>query len=100
MSFNIMHRDGRMDANPGGDWLGALLAELEMVDDEHPDIAVSHESEWTLSAFPSGLVVWENVESDPPDEVRVILTRSDLCAAMEALSRGDLGGVRSILKVA
>jgi hypothetical protein len=35
--------------------------------EEHPDIAVSHESGWTLSAFPSGLLVRENVEADEDD---------------------------------
>ena len=42
-----------------------LLRELdELYDPEPPDVSVSDEDGWVLSAFPSGLVIWENLESD------------------------------------
>ena len=42
-----------------------IFAELdEPLDDEHPNVSIEHESGWGLSAFQSGLLVWENVEDD------------------------------------
>jgi hypothetical protein len=97
VSFTVTHRDGAMDADPPGDWLTPLIAELEVVDDEHPDVAVCHdESGWSLSAFPSGLVVWENFEADTAER-REVLTRGALSEAFVALSRGDVRVVESIL---
>lgn len=62
MAYTITHRSGAMESNPPVDALDALLAELDYIDPEHPDVAVSHESGWTLSAFPSGRLIYENVE--------------------------------------
>ncbi|MEU7876076.1 hypothetical protein [Dactylosporangium sp. NPDC049140] len=68
MPATMTHRNGGMD-DYAAHLLPALVAELDAYeDDEHPDIAVSHESGWTLSAFPSGLLVWENVDADDEDE--------------------------------
>lgn len=53
---HVTHRDGSF--SPLEDKLDALVLELDIVaDDEHPDIAVSHESDWSIIAFPSGRVV-------------------------------------------
>ena len=38
-----------------------LLLSLATGDPEHPDVGISHSSGWSLSAFPNGLVVFENV---------------------------------------
>jgi hypothetical protein len=41
-----------------------LYAELSNADKEHTDVSLTHENEWCLSAFSSGLLVWENVAGD------------------------------------
>jgi hypothetical protein len=41
-----------------------LYAELSEAGQEHTDVSLTHESEWCLSAFSSGLLVWENVAGD------------------------------------
>jgi len=64
MAFTITHVSGAMESNPPSEALSALVAELAEADREHPDVAVSDESGWTLSASPSGRVVWENIEDD------------------------------------
>jgi hypothetical protein len=43
-----------------------VLAELDARDIEHPSVALTHESEWCLGAYPGGLLVWENLEADDP----------------------------------
>jgi hypothetical protein len=55
VSFSITHRDGSMERDPPTPALDALIRELDAAeDDEHPDVAVQHESGWSLSAFSSG----------------------------------------------
>jgi hypothetical protein len=50
---------------PSVDRMREVLAELDGEDDdEHPDVSLTHESEWSMSAFPDGLVIWENPEVD------------------------------------
>lgn len=52
-----------MASSPSAVEIAEIVAELDgMEDDEHPDVWIDHESGWSLSAMPSGLVVWEMVE--------------------------------------
>ena len=75
--------------------VGALLAELDAGDDaEHPDVAIAHESGWTLSAFPSGLVVWENVEDGEPRHLAGV-SRERVRAMFDALAAEDLDAVEA-----
>jgi hypothetical protein len=43
-----------------------LLEELSVADAEHPNVSVTHESDWCLSIFRSGFVVLENLEDGEP----------------------------------
>jgi hypothetical protein len=78
MQVTLTHRSGAMSEYRTESDLDALLAELdEAADPEHPDVAVSVESGWTISAFPSGLVVWENPEDESEPRHRRELSRQD-----------------------
>ena len=88
MAFSITHRSGEMEADVPLDALKGLVAELAISDPEHPDIAIDHESGWGLSAFPSGLVLWGNVERDDPER-RMLVSRERLMALMRAVAEGD-----------
>jgi hypothetical protein len=71
--------------------LDGVLSELDGPEDaEHPDVALSHETGWTLSAFPRGLLVFQNVESD--DEPRNLqrVPRSEVRRLWLALAEGRL----------
>jgi hypothetical protein len=96
MSFTIMHWTGEMERDPSAERIDALITELEHVDEEHPDIALSHESGWTLSAFQDGRVFWENVENDdtPPRWMRGV-RREHLRMLFGRLADGDLAAVDS-----
>ena len=67
MSFHLNTRWGGSESGVSLARMAEVLSELDAIDSEHPDVSLTHESEWCLSAFPSGLVIWENVEdaSDP-----------------------------------
>lgn len=89
MAFHVSSRWGGDEAEPSVDRLRAVLAELDANDDEHPDVALTHESDWCLSAFPSGLLIWENLEQVAPFFGRgKNRSRSDaILGASAALSR-------------
>jgi hypothetical protein len=58
-----------MERDPARDVLDSLVHELDGPEDaEHSDVAVQHESGWSLSALPSGLVVWEELEATSEED--------------------------------
>jgi len=87
-----------MERDPTPERLDDLVRELDgLEDDEHPDVAVAHESGWSLSAFPSGLVVWENLE-EPTTERRVRgVLRNQVRQLFDAVARGDVPLVETFL---
>ncbi len=52
-----------MERKPQVERLRELLRSLDIEDNEHPGIALTHETGWSLNALASGRVVWENVEA-------------------------------------
>lgn len=97
MTVTLGHRDGHETAYVDETNLDALLAELDGPGDpEHPDVSIFDESGWSLSAFPSGLVVWENVEEDEPSRHRASLTRGEVRHLFALLAYGDLKAVESV----
>jgi hypothetical protein len=97
MSFTITHRGGEMEeGDPSA--IPALVAELDgPADHEHPDVAVSDDaSGWTLSAFQSGRIVWENPDSDDEPRHMAEVSRSDISRTMSLVATGDLGDVDSL----
>lgn len=98
MSFSISHRGGGDEDRPSLDDLSVLYDELDYKDDEHPSVSLSHESEWTLSAYGSGLLVWENVdieyESLPPQHMRNVPKHKTL-ELWRKLASGDISTVQS-----
>lgn len=90
MAYSITHRSGAMESNPPIDALDALLAELDYIDQEHPDVAVSHESGWTLSAFPSGRLIYENVENLDLPARQVFADRAAARGLFGFLAAGDV----------
>jgi hypothetical protein len=94
LAFVITHRDGAMAADPPLASIDDLLNELDGIDPEHPDVSLSHESGWTLSAFPSGQLLYENVEAAA--EVRVVyVDRAGARNLFRALAVADFGTVES-----
>jgi hypothetical protein len=64
MTYLVNTRWGGSESMPSVDRMRDVLAELDVDDDEHPNVSLAHDSDWTLSAFPDGLVIWENAELD------------------------------------
>ena len=54
MSYHVNRRWGHSDANASVQQMREALAELDVEDPEHPDVALIHENGWCLGAYPSG----------------------------------------------
>ena len=66
MAFHLTTRWGAAEPEPTVARMREVLSQLDADDPEHPYVSVTHESEWCLGAYPGGLLVWENLESDDP----------------------------------
>ncbi len=98
MSYHVNRRWGDADDNPSIEQMREALAELDIEDIEHPDVALIHESGWCLSAYPSGLLIWENLAGDPgkPRHMRGV-SRERVLELWQRLSRGELSTIESEL---
>ncbi len=85
-----------MEPYTGAQALTDLLAELDTHDPEHPDVAVSDKTGWTLSAFPSGRVVWENVEEDGPPRHLSSVARAEVHRLFTLVAQGDWQAVEAL----
>lgn len=94
MSCRLNRRWGARDANPSVEQMREALVELDVEDVEHPDVTLTHESGWCLGAYPSGLLVWENLESGEPRHMRDV-SRGRVLELWQRLSRGDLAAIES-----
>jgi hypothetical protein len=94
MAFHITTRWGSAEREPTRDRMYEVLQELDVVDEEHPDTSLTHESEWCLSAFPSGLLVWENLEEGEPRHMTNV-SRERVLQLWTMLSEGRVSEIES-----
>ncbi len=94
MTFHTTDRWGAVESNPPIERLRELLQSLDIEDDEHPDVALKHTTEWCLSAFPSGLLAWENIEADDNTARHMTaVPREKVLDLWVKLGRGDIAAV-------
>ncbi len=96
VTFFMYNRQGEAVEPASDATIEAVLAELDgYTDDEHPDVSLTHESEWCLSAFPDGLLVWEIAEESGVPRHMSGVPRSEVRRLWAALARGDLAEVNA-----
>jgi hypothetical protein len=95
MTFVVRDRWGMMRHAPPVETMCQVLATLDIEDQEHADVSLTHESGWCLSAFPSGLLIWENVEADEELRHMTGVPREKVLELWQALAQGDLGRINS-----
>ncbi len=90
MGFHVTHRLGET-SDASFTAFDTLLAELnaDIVGSEHADVAVTHESEWCLSAHRGGYIVFEHLEEGEPRHMRDVPAEK-IIALWRALAAGDL----------
>src|SRR6478752_6624545 len=94
MSYHVNRRWGDSDDDPTVARMREALAELDVEDDEHPDVALIHESGWCLGAYPSGLLIWEHLGHDNvgPGHMRGI-SRERVLELWQELARGEITAI-------
>jgi hypothetical protein len=92
----LTHRYGEQTPYTSDDDLDALLDELaDASDAEHSDVAVTHESGWTLGGFTSGRLIWENVESEAEPRHAVEVSPTEMRRLFGLLAQGAIGRVEA-----
>ena len=92
MTFSVTTLAGSSESAPSDSRLREILDELNSPDPEHSDVSLTHESEWCLSAFRSGRLVWENLEHGAPRHMRNV-PRERVLDLWKALALGHIDQV-------
>lgn len=99
MTYFVTFASGAVERNFPITRLHELLDDLENADSEHPDVALTHESGWTLSVGRSGSLNFENVESGESGEVQPVhlksVARTEILDLLGKLAAGQLDALRS-----
>ena len=96
MAFHITHRNGAMEHDPPVSSFVELLREVNAPprDPEHPDVSVTHESEWCISVFREGYATFENLESGGERHMRG-LSEKKILELWGLLAQGDIQAIES-----
>jgi hypothetical protein len=96
MTYSASDRWGATELNPPIERLRELLQSLDIEEKEHPDVALKHETEWCLSAYRSGLLVWENVEAEHNSAKHMnCVPRETVLGLWLKLARGDIAAIQA-----
>ncbi len=97
MSFNLVTRYGESIYEPSLADMQAALAELKQPDPEHPDCYLTHdESGWTLAAYGSGLMVWENYTQSPGNGRHLRTTHAMILQHWQSLAAGKIAEIEKL----
>lgn len=98
MSYFMRDLMGTSCDEPNEARIREILGELDNADDEHPDVALEHESAWSLSVFADKTVLWENLDAEAGTEQSVRLAAwEEVVALLLSLSRGEITSVQSVV---
>ncbi|GAA4776681.1 hypothetical protein GCM10023329_26880 [Streptomyces sanyensis] len=97
MSYFMYDVMGGTVDEPDSATMRRVLDGLAQADDEHPDVSLTHESGWCLSAFGDGLLVWENPDEDSvaPGTMRDV-ARQEVLRLFGLLAAGDIASVEAL----
>ncbi len=87
MAYHLTTQFGAMESEPSAARMAEVLEGIDPDDTEHPDVSLTHESEWCIGVFGSGLVTFENLEDGEPMHMRG-LSREQVLDLWKQLARG------------
>ncbi len=93
MSYFMTDLSGTSVEEPDEATMRTILDGLADADDEHPDVSLTHENGWSLSAFPSGellWLLWENLD-EPDAQPRQIsgVAKDEVLRLFGLLAKGE-----------
>ncbi|MFE5947114.1 hypothetical protein [Streptomyces sp. NPDC056480] len=82
---------------PDPEAMRRVLGGLAQAHDEHPDVSLTHEGGWCISALRGGLLVWENPDDDAvaPGEMRDADVE-EILRLFELLAAGDIASIEAL----
>lgn len=89
MTYFVTHWLGNDESKYPIGRFAELLDELDHADDEHPDVSVTHESEWCLTIDRNTLVILENLEDGEPVHAGP-LSRDEVVNMMKLVAQGQI----------
>jgi hypothetical protein len=89
VSYHVTDWLGGMENSPAVERMREVISDLEDCDEEHPSVALTHETEWCLGYYRGRLLIWENLEGNSPRHMRDV-SPDRVLELWLALSRGDL----------
>jgi hypothetical protein len=99
MSYHVTSWTGQIEKEYPSARFGELLDQLSKADAEHPDVAVTHESEWSITVYKSGFVVLENLEDGEPTHLGP-LDKTAIVQLMVAVAEGRIDELQAMPWVA
>lgn len=90
--YTVRHWWGKQETQLPPKRFAEIISELKDADDEHPDVSLTHESEWTLSYGRTGVLGFENVETGKKGEERHMkgVSPERVIELWKRLAKGDL----------
>jgi hypothetical protein len=95
MAYHLTTQFGAMERNPSPERMAAVIDGIDPNDEEHPEVSLTHESEWCIGVFASGLVTFENLEDGEPMHMRG-LSRREILELWQKLARGEVDALRAL----
>jgi hypothetical protein len=89
MAYHVTTQFGATERNVSLERMAAILSTIDSNDEEHVDVSLTHDSEWCISVFASGLVTFENLEAGEPRHMR-LASPAEALPLWQSLSRGGL----------
>ena len=96
MTFSIERRWGNDSDVASIDEMNKALSELDVIDEEHPDTWLTHESGWTLACHSDGLVQWGNAEDGNESWHINSISRAQMLDLWIKLSQGRIDEIKRL----
>jgi hypothetical protein len=95
MAFHVTTQFGAMERNVRIERMAAILGTIDPRDEEHVNVSLTHESEWCIGVFASGLVVYEKLGAGEPRHMR-LASPVEALPLWQSLSRGELAELEAL----
>jgi hypothetical protein len=95
MAFHVITQFGATERNVSPERMAAVLGNIDPDDVEHVSVSLTHESEWCLEVYASGLVVFENLEDNDPRHMRLPCPLQAL-ELWQQLARGEVSALQRL----
>ena len=95
MAYHLTTPVGEIESEPTQQRMAEVLDSIDPNDEEHTDVSLTHESEWSIGVFGSGLVTFEHLEEGEPMHMRG-LSHKQILDLWQQLARGEIDALRAL----